>query len=104
MPIEYEMKYLYDIAVDAISQYSEDHMSAYWFLNIEDHILKSVLENNSYVLNSFRPYQLTVMRELIHRNLWIKWCEVKSRPVLSSDPIQKYYGIDDTRPIPQGAD
>lgn len=104
MPIEYEMKYLYDVAVDAISQYSEDHTSAYWFINIEDNILKGIIENDPYKLEYFRPYQITVMRELIHRNLWVRWCSDTCKPILSSDPIQRYFGIDDTRPIPQGSD
>lgn len=104
MPIEYEMKYLFDVTVDAISQYSEDHTSAYWFINIEDSVLRGIIENDPYMMNHFRPYQITVMRELIHRNLWVKWCPDTCKPILSSDPLQKYRGQDDSKPIPQGAD
>jgi len=104
MPIEYEMKYLYDVAVDAISDYSEDHMSAYWFINIENHILRCILENDKYILSYFKPYQITVLRELIHRNMWIKWSTKEGKPVLSSDPIHAIRGFDDSKPIPSGAD
>jgi len=104
MPIEYEMKYLYDVAVDAISKYSEDHTAAYWFINIEDHVLRGILQNDQYMLSCFKPYQITVMKELIHRNMWIKWSEKEERPVLSSDPIYKIRGFDDSKPIPSGAD
>ena len=104
MPREYEMKYLYDVTVDAISQYSEDLMSAYWFINIEDRILRGILESDPYVMKYFRDYQITVMRELIHRNLWVKWCSDTCKPVLSSDPIHRYRGVDDSKPIPQGSD
>lgn len=104
MPIEYEMKYLFDVAVDAISEYSENHMSAHWFINIENTVLRGIMENDKYMMNYFREYQITVMRELIHRNLWVKWCEKKGAPVLSPDPIHKYRGFDDKRPISQGAD
>lgn len=104
MPIEYEMKYLYEVTVDAISKYSEDLMSAYWFINIEHTILRGIIENDPRVLNFFRDYEVTVMRELIHRNLWVRWCSDACKPILSSDPIQRYFGIDDTRPIPQGSD
>lgn len=104
MPIEYEMKYLYEITVDAISQYSEDHMSAYWFVNIEHTVLRSIVENNKYTLSYFKEYQIAAMRELIRRGLWVKWCEKVGDPVLSPDPIYKLTVWDDTRPIPCGAD
>jgi hypothetical protein len=104
MPIEYEMKYLFEVTVDAISLYSEDHTESGWFINIEDTVLRGIVENNPYIVKYFRPYQVTVMRELIHRNLWVRWCEDRGEPILSSDPIQKYRGHDDTKPIPQGAD
>jgi len=104
MPREHEMKYLYEVTVEAISRYSEDHASAYWFINIENTVLKNVLENDPYSLSYFRAHELTVMRELIHRGLWVKWCSENCRPVLSPDPIVKYNGFDDTVPTPSGAD
>jgi len=104
MPIEYEMKYLFEITVDAISQYSEDHSSAYWSINIEHHILNKLMENNPYVLSYFRDYQVSAMRELINRGLWVKWSENDAYPVLSPDPIYKLTVWDDTKPIPCGAD
>ena len=104
MPIEYEMKYLFEITVDAITQYSEDHSSAYWMINIEHHLLRKVMENDPYVLSYFRDYQLAAMRELINRGLWIKWSESDGYPVLSPDPIYKLTIWDDTKPIPCGAD
>ena len=104
MPIEYEMKYLFEITVDAISQYSEDHTAAYWFINIENGVLKKIMENDPYILNYFRDYQLSAMRELIKRELWVKWSDQDGRPVLSSDPIYKATIWDDTKPIPSGAD
>lgn len=104
MPREYEMRYLYDVTVDAISQYSEDLMSAYWFINIEHTVLRGIVENDSYIINFFRPYQLTAMRELIHRKLWVKWSDKDGRPVLSPDPLYAIQGWDDTVPIPNGAD
>ncbi len=102
MPIEYEMKHLYEITVDGISKYSEDHMSAYWFNNIEYHVLRGILENDRYITDYFRGYQLNAMRDLISRGLWVKWSECK--PVLSPDPIYKITVWDDTRPVPCGAD
>jgi hypothetical protein len=104
MPIEYEMKYLYEVTADAISQYSEDHTSAYWAINIENGVLRQLLENNSYILSYFQNYQLTAMRELIRRGLWVKWCEKTNKPILSSDPVYKITIWDDTKPIPCGAD
>lgn len=104
MPIEYEMKYLFEITTDAISQYSEDHMSAYWFINIEHTILRNIMQNDQYSLSYFRDYQLAAMRELIKRGLWVRWSEKDGRPILSSDPIYKLTIWDDSRPIPSGAD
>lgn len=104
MPIEYEMKYLFEITTDAISQYSEDHSSAYWMINIEHHILRNIMQNDKYTFSYFRDYQLSAMRELIKRGLWIKWSEKDGRPILSTDPIYKLTVWDDTRPIPSGAD
>jgi hypothetical protein len=104
MPIEYEMKYLYEITTDAIAQYSEHHVSAYWAINIEYVVLRNIIDNNHYILSYFRDYQLSAMRELIRRGLWPKWCEKTNRPVLSSDPIYKVTIWDDSKPIPCGAD
>lgn len=103
MPIEYEMKYLFDIVVDAISQYSEEHMSAHWFINIEYGILNKVVENDPYILSYFKNYQISAMRELIRRELWVKWSN-DGYPVLSPDPIYKLIIWDDTKPTPCGAD
>lgn len=104
MPIEYEMKYLYDITTDAISLYSDEHTAAYWFINIENTVLRNIMQNDKYTLSYFQEYQLSAMRELIRRGLWVKWCEKLGRPVLSSDPIYKITIWDDTKPIPCGAD
>ena len=104
MPIEYEMKYLFEITADAISQYSEDHTSANWFINIENGILRQIMDNDPYTLSYFRDYQLSAMRELIKRGLWLRWSETDHRPILSRDPIYKLTVWDDTKPIPCGAD
>lgn len=104
MPIEYEMKYLYNITVDAISKYSEDHTAAYWFIDIEYGVLREILENDSYILSYFHKYELSSMRELIRRGLWVKWSNIDCKPVLSPDPIYKISIWDDTKPIPCGAD
>ena len=104
MPIEYEMKYLYEITTDAIAQYSEDHTSAYWFINTENTVLRNIIKNDEYSLSYFKDYQLAAMRELIKRGVWVKWSEKDGRPVLSTDPIHKLTGWDDTKPIPSGAD
>lgn len=104
MPIEYEMKYLFEITVDSITQYSEDHTAAYWFINIENNILQQIMDNDPYILSYFRDYQLAAMRELIKRGLWVRWSEKDGRPILSRDPIYKISVWDDTKPIPSGAD
>ena len=104
MPIEYEMKYLFEITADAIAQYSEHHTAAYWFINIEYTVLRNIIEKDQYSLSYFRDYQLAAMRELIKRGLWVKWSETEGRPILSTDPIYKLTIWDDTRPIPCGAD
>jgi hypothetical protein len=104
MPIEYEMKHLFEIVEHAIADYSEEHMCAYWFINIEDHVLRNLVEKNEYTLNYFKEYEVIAMRELIRRGLWLKWSDKENRPVLSPDPIYKLTIWDDTRPVPCGAD
>lgn len=104
MPIEYEMKHLFDVTENAISKYSENHYAAEWYIGIEYIVLRDVLNNNETSLNEiFKPYELIAMRELIHRGLWLKWCDKTNQVVLSRDPIHKNLS-DDTKPIPQGAD
>jgi len=104
MPIEYEMKYLYDTAVDAISRYSEDHTAAYWFINVENIILNNIVNNQSYSLEYFKDYEMSAMKELIRRGLWLKWSSELSKPVLSPDPLNKLNIWDDSIPIKNGAD
>lgn len=101
MPIEYEIKYLFEITTDAISQYSEDHMSAYWFIDIEHTILRNIMLNDKYTLSYFKDYQLSAMRELIKRGLWVRWCEQENRPILSTNSVMVW---NDSEPIPNGAD
>jgi hypothetical protein len=79
-------------------------MCAYWFINIENHVLRNLVEKDEYTLNYFKEYELIAMRELIRRGLWLKWSEKEGRPVLSPDPIYKITVWDDTRPVPCGAD
>lgn len=104
MPRVHEMKYLFEVTVDAISRYSEEHMCAHWFINIENTVLKNIKDKNKYTMSYFRPHEITVMEELIHRGLWVKWVEAERRPVLSPDPILNLNGFDDKVPIPAGAD
>jgi hypothetical protein len=104
MPIEYEMKYLYDTAAAAISRYSEDHTAAYWCINIENIVLENMILNQSYSLEYFKDYEKSAMKELIHRGLWVKWSSELSKPVLSPDPLNKLNIWDDSKPIKQGSD
>jgi hypothetical protein len=104
MPIEYEMKYLYETAVDAISRYSEDHTAAYWFINIENIVLENIANHQSYSKEYFKDYEMSAMKELIHRGLWVKWSSELSKPVLSPDPLNKLNIWNDSIPIKNGAD
>lgn len=104
MPIEHEMKYLYDITKHSISLYSEDMYCASWYTNIEQIVLCSILENKKSVIEYFHDYQLSAMRDLIQRGLWVKWSEKEGRVVLSPDLIYQLTCWDDSRPIPNGSD
>jgi len=104
MPIEYEMKYLYDITKHSIHLYSEELTSASWFWTIEDIVLRGILEDNKDVTQCFYDYQLSAMKELIRRGLWVKWSDIDGKVVLSPDPLYKLTVWDDTKPIPCGAD
>ena len=104
MPIEYEMKYLYETTVDAISRYSEDHTAAYWFINIENTVLTNIMNKDCYSLVYFEDHEMSAMRELIRRGYWVKWSDEHLKPVLSSDPLNKLNIWDDSIPIKNGAD
>lgn len=104
MPIEYEMKSLYNIVVEAISGYSEDLMNTYWFLNIEKSVLRSVMDKDGLCLDYFNPEQISAMRDLIRRGYWVVWDDKLGKPVLSKTPIENLYKFDDTKPTPNGAD
>lgn len=104
MPIEYEMKYLYETTVDAISRYSEDHTAAYWFINIEYTVLKNIINKDCYSLVYFEDHEMSAMRELIRRGYWVKWSESEGKPILSKDSLLPQNEWDDTKPIKCGAD
>ena len=104
MPIEYEMKYLYETTVDAISRYSEDHTAAYWFINIAYTVLKNLNNKDFYTLVYFKENEISAMRELIRRGYWVKWSESEGKPMLSKDPLLSQNQWDDTKPVPNGAD
>jgi hypothetical protein len=104
MPIEYEMKCLFDITKSSIQSYSEALTSASWFWTIEEIVLRGILDNNKNVTECFHDYQLSAMKELIRRGLWVKWCDKQGKVVLSPDPLYKLTIWDDTQPIPCGAD
>ena len=104
MPIEYEMKYLYETTVDAISRYSEDHTAAYWFINIEITVLTNIINKDCYSLVYFEDHEMSAMRELIRRGYWVKWSESEGKPMLSKDPLLSQNQWDDTKPVPNGAD
>jgi len=104
MPIEYEMKYLYETTVDAISRYSEDHTAAYWFINIEHTVLKNILNRDCYSLVYFEDREMCAMRELIRRGYWVKWIYSEGKPMLSKYPLLLQNQWDDTKPIKCGAD
>lgn len=102
MPIEYEMKYLYQITTGAISRFSEECLSAYWFINIEKHVLNEMIESD-FKSNFFTSYELAAMKELFNRGYWVKWSEEEGEPLLcreSCDEIEN----PDSKPIPSGAD
>jgi hypothetical protein len=102
MPIEYEMKYLYDTTVNSISNFSKELCSAYWFINIEKHVLKELIAsdfNSSFFMN----YELAAMRELFKRGYWVKWSENEGKPVLYKESNENYENPD-SKPIPSGAD
>jgi hypothetical protein len=104
MPIEYEMKYLYDIVSRAIYRYSEDHTCAKWFHGIENIILQNFNENNVYYTEYFDKHELASMKELIRRGLWVKWSDKHEKPVLSPDPLNNIFLWDDSKPIKNGSD
>jgi len=104
MPIEYEMKYLYDVVAKAISRYSEYHTCAKWYHGIENIILENISINDSYYNDYFEKYELASMKELIRRGLWIKWSNSQEKPVLSPDPLNKLSIWNDSEPIKNGSD
>lgn len=104
MPIEYEMKYFYDHTVKAIADYSKVVNSAFCVGTVEDYILRSVVNNDKTVITFFTSQQMSSMKELINRNVWLKWCYFSNRYVLSRDPIAALILWDDSLPIPSGAD
>ncbi len=104
MPIEYEMKYLYDTTVKAISDYSEEAFSASWLYGIENTIVSGILEKNQDIINCFTNYEIAAMEELVRRGLWVKWSDQLGKPVLSPDPLNNYIIWNDSTPIPCGAD
>jgi hypothetical protein len=73
MPIEYEMKYLKEMTEDAISQYSQDTLSAGWFSDVEYKVLQMIQDHSENVQQHFREYQICAMKELIKRGYWVKW-------------------------------
>lgn len=72
MPIEYEMMYLKEMVVDAISKYSEDCYAAGWLEGIENKVL-DMIETDPDANRFFKDYQMMAMRELISRGYWVKY-------------------------------
>lgn len=89
-----------DIAIDAISNYSNDMWSATWLDQIEYQIYNAIVINDRTILSYFKPYQISVMRNLIENNIWIYYDKDINCPVAKNlDFIFK-----DKFPIRNGAD
>ncbi len=103
MPLEYEMQYLYNITLNAISRYSEDHYCSSWYNNVENILLDHLLQGDRYALGYFNFYEISSMYALIKKGYWLKWkndCVSLVRLHTVEDEIV----WDDTKPIPNGAD
>ena len=75
MPIEYEMKYLKESVERSISQYSQEHYAARWYVGIENKVLEMVLTNLNEIQKNFNEDQTLAMRALIRRGYWVKRIE-----------------------------
>jgi len=89
-----------DITIDSIAGYSEEMYSASWFNNIEHSIYVAIIQNNRFILDQFKPYQIQAMKELIQMNNWICYDYDISMPVVR--PLD--YIMMDKVAIKHGAD
>lgn len=90
---------LIDITIDSIQNYSESHYSSEWHYNIEEKIYLAIKNNDRNILNSFNPYQLNAMIELINKNYWIYYDNDINHPVIRQIPL-----FDDRIPLKNGSD
>ena len=81
MPIEYEMMYLKDIVVKAISKFANSDRPEEWLFGAENSVLDMV-ENNENPNKIFQDYQIIAMRELVSRGYWVKH-DTSSNPSVS---------------------
>jgi hypothetical protein len=91
---------LVDITIDSIRDYSENNFSASWMENIQNIIYVALVQNDRNILNYFKPYQTTAMRELLGMGYWIYWDEDINVPVVR--PLS--YIFKDKVAIKHGAD
>jgi hypothetical protein len=89
-----------DISVDAIKQFSEELYAASWLNNVEHIVYCAIMTNDRNVLNFFRPYQVSAMKDLIAQKYWIMYdADIELPVVRMLDQV-----IADKIPIKNGAD
>jgi hypothetical protein len=104
MPIEYEMRYLYNITLNAIARYSEDYYCSSWYHGIENIVLDHLQKGDRSVLDYFNYYERICMNNLLKRGYWVKWTDDGVILVNLNKGVVKELEWDDTKPIPNGAD
>ena len=56
---------------NALRRYSNEYYAAGWMMNIEEEILRALNNNNTITLSSFKDYELSAMRNVIHIGYWV---------------------------------
>jgi hypothetical protein len=94
--MEINLNRLREVAIDAISRFSEEYYGAKWLIDIEYYVLDMVKNNESELESCFTSYEITSMRQMLNHGYWVKWSESNSEAsgsivlfeVLDSIPIK----------------
>jgi hypothetical protein len=102
MRIEVSLDMLSEIAIDAITEYSELFYTSKWYSDVEYEVY-DIVKNNQKGYEFFRrEYQWKALRTLLLIGYWVYW--TSDGPRLSR--INKHFNInhEDNLPIKNGAD
>jgi hypothetical protein len=94
--MEINLNRLREVAIDAISTFSEEYYGAKWLIDIEYYVLDMVKNNEPELESCFTSYEITSMRQMLNHGYWVKWSESNSEAsgsivlfeVLDSIPIK----------------